>query len=271
MTDSIRFLGWDHVESERGTRPGATGPPDRQHDDSPRDSDAVLKKGKGARTRRKLLEAAEEVLSTLDYHEASIVKITEAAGVAQGTFYLYFSSKKQIFDEVVADLNHRVRQAMSEAARGATTRLEAERQGFAGFFRFTAEHPALYRVIRQAEFVSPEAMRNHYERIVENYAPPLSDAMATGEVTPGDAMVLAWSLIAVGEAIGMRWILWNEAKGVPDEVFQEMMAIIARMLGGVNNADTAKGSEILELPLYPQGLAPATNASAPNEHRRVNH
>jgi len=116
----------------------------------------VMANGKGARTRRKLLDAAEACFGALGYHDASIVKITEAAGVAQGTFYLYFASKQQLFDEVVSDLNRRVRHAMSEAASGAPTRLEAERLGFAGFFKFTVEHPALYRVIRQAEFVSPD-------------------------------------------------------------------------------------------------------------------
>ena len=43
---------------------------------------------------RRLLEAAENVFAELGYHDASIVKITEAAGVGQGTFYLYFASKK---------------------------------------------------------------------------------------------------------------------------------------------------------------------------------
>ena len=62
-----------------------------------------------------LLEAAESVFAELGYHDASIVKITEAAGVGQGTFYLYFASKKDVFDELVVDLNHRVRQAMTEA------------------------------------------------------------------------------------------------------------------------------------------------------------
>ena len=52
---------------------------------------------RGAATRRRLLEAAERVFSELGYHEASIVKITEAAGVAQGTFYLYFAGKQEIF------------------------------------------------------------------------------------------------------------------------------------------------------------------------------
>ena len=70
------------------------------------------------------------VFGELGYHDASIVKLTEAAGVAQGTFYLYFDSKKAIFDELVRDLNRRVRHAMKEgssqgddAARGGAARL----------------------------------------------------------------------------------------------------------------------------------------------------
>jgi AcrR family transcriptional regulator len=96
---------------------------------------------RGEATRRKLLEAAEEVFAGLGYHEASIVKITERAGIGLGTFYLYFDSKQQIFEELVVDLNRRVRHSMSEAMAGATGRIEAERAGFEGFFRFTAAHP----------------------------------------------------------------------------------------------------------------------------------
>jgi AcrR family transcriptional regulator len=219
------------VTNDFSVRPGASGPPDFERDKSATDG-IRSSVGKGARTRRKLVQAAEEVFNIFGYYDASIVKITEAAGVAQGTFYVYFRSKKEIFDEVVADLNRRVRHAMSEAARGATSRLEAERLGFAGFFRFTSEHPALYRVIRQAEFVSPGALRNHYEKVAEGYVAPLQEAMDAGDVIPGDPMILAWLLMAIGESVGLRWIIWDEAKAVPPEVFDEMMVIIARMLGG---------------------------------------
>ena len=41
---------------------------------------------RGERTRQKLLEAAERIFAELGYHDASIVKITEAAGVGHGTF-----------------------------------------------------------------------------------------------------------------------------------------------------------------------------------------
>jgi AcrR family transcriptional regulator len=186
---------------------------------------------RGERTRRKLLEAAERIFAELGYHDASIVKITEAAGVGQGTFYLYFPSKQEVFDEVVLDLNSRVRAAMTEAAAEGATRAEQELLGFAAFFRFTAEHPALYRIIRQAEFVSPETLQTHYERLLRPYAAALEQAMAAGQAAPGDPEVLAWSLMGIGELVGMRWILWNGERGMPDDVFDELARIIVRALG----------------------------------------
>jgi AcrR family transcriptional regulator len=186
---------------------------------------------RGERTRQKLLESAEQIFAELGYHDASIVKITEAAGVGQGTFYLYFSSKKQVFEEVVFDLNSRVRHAMTEAAAKGTTRSERELLGFGAFFRFTADHPALYRIIRQAEFVSPETLVAHYERLMRPYAVGLEQAMKAGEVAEGDPEVLAWSLMGIGELVGMRWILWNGDKEMPEAVFDELARIIVRVLG----------------------------------------
>jgi AcrR family transcriptional regulator len=186
---------------------------------------------RGERTRQRLLESAERIFAELGYHDASIVKITEAAGVGQGTFYLYFQSKKQVFDEVVLDLNTRVRAAMTEAAERGTTRAERELLGFSAFFRFTAEHPALYRIIRQAEFVSPETLVLHYERLMRPYAAGLEQAMAAGEVAEADPEVLAWSLMGIGELVGMRWILWNGEQGMPEPVFEQLARIIVRALG----------------------------------------
>lgn len=186
---------------------------------------------RGARTRQNLLEAAERVFAELGYHDASIVKITEAAGVGQGTFYLYFGGKKQIFEELVLDLNTRVRHAMTEAADGGTTRAERELLGFGAFFRFTAEHPALYRIIRQAEFVSPETLQLHYERLTEGYVTGLRQAMDAGEIAEGDPEVLAWSLMGIGELVGMRWILWNGSTEMPEQVFDELARILVRALG----------------------------------------
>jgi AcrR family transcriptional regulator len=192
---------------------------------------------RGEATRGRLLEAAELVFAEQGYHEASIVKITERAGIGLGTFYLYFDSKQAIFEALVLDLNRRVRHSMSEAMAGASSRLEAERAGFAGFFRFTAEHPALYRVVREAEFVSPEVLRTHYTRIVEGYEAGLRAAQAAGDVDRGlDPETTAWALMGMGELIGMRFLLWErDADGKPPAqldpvVFAGMTRIIDNAL-----------------------------------------
>ncbi|WP_297081003.1 TetR/AcrR family transcriptional regulator [uncultured Demequina sp.] len=193
---------------------------------------------RGEKTRARLLDAAEHVFAELGYHEASIVKITEHAGIGLGTFYLYFETKQAIFEDLVLDLNQRVRRSMSEEMEGATTRIEAERAGFAGFFRFTAEHPALYRVVREAEFVSPPTLKLHYERIVEGYRQGLARAQSDGDIDPRlDPHVAAWALMGVGELIGMRFLLWDrDVNGAPaaldDEVFDSMMRFIDNALGG---------------------------------------
>ena len=184
---------------------------------------------KGVETRQRLLEAAEEVFGDLGYVDASIVKITEAAGVGQGTFYLYFASKQEIFDELVRDLNRRVRHAMKEASSQGTTRLESELLGFGAYFRFTTEHPALYRIIRQAEFVSPAMLRYHYDKLAEGYVEGLREAMERGEVGAIDPEVTAYALMAAGELLGMRWILWGDGT-IPAHVSAELARIVRCVL-----------------------------------------
>ncbi|MEQ6901640.1 TetR family transcriptional regulator [Nocardioides sp. YIM 152588] len=215
----------------------------------PRSSDAPRRTKRGEATQRRLLEAAEAVFAELGYHEASIVKITERAGIGLGTFYLYFDSKQTIFEALVIDLNRRVRHSMAEKMHGAATRLEAERAGFAGFFEFTAAHPALYRVVREAEFVSPEVLQLHYTRIVEGYVEGLRRAQGLGEVSDIDPEVAAWALMGIGELIGARYILWERdgqdraPTSIDPHVFEQMMRFIETALAPSGDAADRAATE----------------------------
>jgi AcrR family transcriptional regulator len=196
---------------------------------SPQGADGRTLSPRGIETRTRLLAAAEQVFGDVGYHDASIVKITEAAGVGQGTFYLYFASKKDVFDELIRDMNRRVRHAMKEASSRGATRLEAELLGFGAYFRFTMDHPAIYRIIRQAEFVSPEMLEFHYEKLAEGYVEGLRESIARGEVGDIEPEVTAWALMAAGEMLGMRYILWGNGS-VPEHVEHELARIIRCVL-----------------------------------------
>lgn len=193
--------------------------------------DGHRRTARGERTRRRLLDAAERVFAEHGYHDASIVKITAAAEVGQGTFYLYFKSKQEIFEELVDDLNRRVRHAMAAAVEGMLHRRDIERAGLLGFLRFTAEHPALYSIIRQSDLVAPQSTRRHYESIARPYAAGLRAAMEQGMVLDADPEVLAYALMGIGEMIGRRWVLWEDVRHAPDDVVEEVLAFVNRGLG----------------------------------------
>jgi len=57
-----------------------------------------------ASRRTALLDAAKRRFARRGYHRTSIDDIIDEAGIARGTFYLHFESKRAIFDELVAEL-----------------------------------------------------------------------------------------------------------------------------------------------------------------------
>lgn len=180
---------------------------------------------RGQQTRQNLLEAAEAIFGEKGYENASITEITQRAGVAQGTFYVYFPDKRAAFDELVRELNSRLRHDIATAVAGLTDRLEVERAGFRAFFTFVQNHHNLYRIVRQSEFVDEALIRWHYRRLAEGYVAGLRAAMDAGQVRPMNAEVLAYCLMGIAETIGMRWILWD-GENPSDEIFESMFAFI---------------------------------------------
>lgn len=186
---------------------------------------------RGLETRARLLAAAEKVFGEKSYFQVSIADITREAGTGNGTFYLYFPSKESAFRELVQERGHELRTVTRLATEGAGNRAEAEEAGFAAFFAFIHEHPHLYRVVRQAEFVDPAIFQEYYRVFAEGYRQALSAAMGRGEIGPLDPEALAYCLMGIGDFIGMRWVLWS-ADPIPDEVFEQVMRFIRYGLAG---------------------------------------
>src|SRR5712664_1723442 len=55
--------------------------------------------------RRRLFDGAIKVIGKYGYAGASVMRITEEAGIAQGTFYLYFENRQALFDELLPLVN----------------------------------------------------------------------------------------------------------------------------------------------------------------------
>jgi AcrR family transcriptional regulator len=176
------------------------------------------------------------VFGEFSYDRASVAEIVRRAGVAQGTFYVYFPDKKTAFVELVRQLNHDLRRTIAEAVAAGRDRLEIERIGFRTFFDYVSRHKALYRVVREAEFVDVDTYRWHYRTLANGYVDGIKAAQSRGEISDGiSADTVAWTLMGIAEFVGGRWVLW-EGKAPPDDVFEELMTFITRALRPHGNA-----------------------------------
>ena len=193
---------------------------------------------RGQRTRERILAAAEDVFGELGYEPASIAAITQTAGVAQGTFYVYFPSKHAIFVELIKDFGVRVRAAIAQATVVASAkpapRAEVERAGLEAWLGFCFDHPGLYRVMREAAIVAPETHRGYYESFVGAYVDHFKQ-WSTGSSAVRDAETLAYVMVGIGDWIGLRWTIW-EGKRPPKRVLDQITALLDGGFAGLTTA-----------------------------------
>ena len=167
---------------------------------------------RGTARRNQVLVSAEKVIGENGFAAASIAEITRDAQTALGTFYIYFSSKEQVFRELVVEMGKLTRRVMADAVTGAPDRLEAERRGLLAFLRFVAERPSLYRIVEQARFVDPDAYRDYFNRFAAAYRDQLQKAEAAGQIRPGDAEVRAWALMGIAKNLGDRFAMGEDQR-----------------------------------------------------------
>lgn len=172
-------------------------------------------------TREALLAAAADVVGEIGYREASVARITERAGIAQGTFYNYFESRQDLFDQLLPRMGKSmlsfIRERLSDEGRGA----ERERQRIDAYFEFLEEMPGFYRVLYEAETLAPEAHRQHIEVVASGYVRALRRSWERGEMPDyreDELEAVAYMLIAIRGYLSLRYGRRSTGTGIPKGV-----------------------------------------------------
>ena len=135
-----------------------------------------------AEIKDRLYVAAASVVAREGFSTASISRITEAAGVAQGTFYNYFESREAVFEELVPIFGRRMRSHIRRRVSGVDDFFERERIGFQAFFEFIHENPFFGRVLNEAEIFTPVPYKTYFDGILGGYLREFDRAARAGYI-----------------------------------------------------------------------------------------
>ena len=137
---------------------------------------------RNAWTKQKIFDAATKVVGKYGYAEASVARITEEAGVAQGTFYNHFENRQELLDQLLPKIGmDMVRFIRARTGTAQTAREEIER--FTAFFDFIHEIPEFLRILNEAEFFAPIGYQKHFDNISTAYVRILKRARLAGTIS----------------------------------------------------------------------------------------
>jgi len=137
---------------------------------------------RNAWTKQKIFDAATKVVGKYGYAEASVARITEEAGVAQGTFYNHFENRHELLDQLLPKIGmDMVRFIRARTGTAQTAREEIER--FTAFFDFIREVPEFLRILKEAEFFAPIGYQKHFDNISTAYVRILKRARLAGTIS----------------------------------------------------------------------------------------
>jgi AcrR family transcriptional regulator len=148
--------------------------------------------------RQQILTVAREVFARRGYHAAKIDEIVAAAGIARGTFYLYFDDKRAIFEEIVDRTIARLGLAIVRVDPHDAARTVAEqvRDNILRIVRILLEDRATTKILlSDALGVDPAFDRkllSFYDEMSSMLEKSLRDGQELGVVAAGDVRLMSW-------------------------------------------------------------------------------
>lgn len=181
---------------------------------------------RGLETLDKISRAAEELFSEKGYYDTGISDIAARAGIAQGTFYIYFTDKKSVFVYLIEKLGKELRESIRTNIQSSKDRYDEEYLGIKTFLNFVGEHIGLFKIVWQAQFVDMELFKKYYETFSKGYVKNIKKAQQKGEMNDIDPIVLSYCLIGIANFTALKSIEFDNKNDNYDEVVEEVMKFI---------------------------------------------
>lgn len=182
--------------------------------------------------RRRILDAARQVMVRTDYTEFRLDDVARQARLAKGTLYLYFKDKHELIAAVVTDmlreLEERINRASGADALGVLRAVVDVHLAFVDqyhdFFKMIFSHDPVF-----SRDAASAPMRAGYNAHLDAVSRRLRDAMDAGLLRPCEPRIAALYLLSV-----MRMIVTLRAlQGSRQPLIRQTERVLDLFLNGL--------------------------------------
>ena len=181
-------------------------------------------------TKKRLFDAAMELIGEKGFTEASVDEIVERAGVAKGTVYYHFSGKAELVEALIADRLKPLAESFHEAAaansddpRGAIEAIVRAELGF------LSEHSSFSKLLLTEMWREDRVWRGTLVLLRNELVTVLRDVIAQGIDTGDfrddiDPDFGASALFGMTATVALDWLAFEPAKPL-DEVLGQITKV----------------------------------------------
>ena len=170
------------------------------------------------------------------YHPTSVAEIVQGLGVGKGVFYWYFSSKEELFLEIMREAQQDLRRTQQQAISDEDDPVRKIELGIRASMVWSSDHRDLLNLFQFAateERFAP-ALRKGGEVAAADVVRHVKDGIAAGEIRDSDPLVTAHAILGVSTYLARTFI--HLRGDPPDHVADEAIAFC---LEGILTGDRA--------------------------------
>lgn len=187
-----------------------------------------------AERRRQLLDSATGLFATEGLHSASMNDIASEAGVTKPVLYQHFTSKHELYCEVLRDLGAQLRQQVADAVLHVDNPRRQVECGFAAYFRWVGEHTDGFAVLFAGETRRDPAFAAEVEAVERSIATTIAELIAVEGLDAQRRQLLAYGIVGIAETTARHWLATGDTTA-PDDLAVQVSALAWAGLRGLRS------------------------------------
>jgi AcrR family transcriptional regulator len=156
--------------------------------------------------RRQLLEVAVRVFADEGFHQTSMNQVAAAAGVTKPVLYQHFTSKRELYRELLADIAGRLREAVDKAVAEAAGPRQQIELGLAAYFEFVATHNDEFTVLFGAGARRDEEFDLEARRVEESLGEVVAELIEIPGLSAERRLLLGSGIVGLAESSCRFWL-----------------------------------------------------------------